>query len=189
MTSIDQKIKKNKFLIVFLLFISVISLCGFCYQSTKSNVKDTVELLIVDTVDLSQLDTFMINSECNEKNVLIYMHKVGFSHPFESCAQMALETTVAGKSFNSQLVKERNNLGGYQTSNGYMYFSHWTECIRFAKRWQLTHGLKKKDNFYMWLSGTNYHESDKIKYNNSVKTIEIKLRQTYTLKDILLWLK
>lgn len=180
--STDNKIINMKNIIVLLSLFSVLSFFGFCYSNTKTIKKDTIEFLIIDTIDINKIDTFMLNAKCNPENVLVYMHKIGFSHPYESCAQMSFETN----NFQSNLVKSKNNLGGYQTSQGYLYFNHWTDCIRFAKKWQLSHGLTKNKNFYEWLNTTNYHESDKKHYNSNTIKIEINLRKKYPLRWLIL---
>ncbi len=182
---ITRSVKIGKFFKKFFLLIGLFFLC--LYGSTFLKEKSVIiqEFLIVDTIDLSNQDTFMLSDSLTEKAVLTYFCFLNVSHPYESTAQILLES---GRLKNNW-TKERNNLGAYQTRQGYLFFPHWTDCVRFAKRWQISHGLKKSYNFYQWLNTTPYHESDKSYYNSQVRSIEIELRRKYQLRQILTRIK
>ena len=170
------------FRVIFWALLSSVVLLSFgmIYNRPKTNIK-YVEMLIIDTIDVNKMDTFMVKAPLNEKNLIIYAHHLNFTHPFETVSQMLFETDHL-RDFK---VRTLNNLGGYQTSQGYVYFPHWTDCVRFAKKWQQQHGLKKTYNFYQWLDNSGYHEADNATYNAGLRHIEIGLKQKYKLKDIL----
>lgn len=178
----------NKVLIWFLLGIGVSLSLGFCYKVMNPKVEKEY-VVIVDTVDMNKLDTFMIKAECTELNVLLLMHKLDFTHPYESAAQMIFETSYDGKPFNSPLFRSHHNTGGWANLKGPLYFSHWTDAVRFTKTWQKSFNLKKGMNFYQWLNKTPYHEDDNHHYNSSTILIERALRNKYPLKTILIKLK
>lgn len=186
-TDITKKWFKLKIYLWLAIIMCIASTMGYSYQTffTTASKTDTVEVIIIDTFDVNKIDTFMVKAKCTPENVLILMHKLDFTHPYESCAQMMFESTDKGIAFNSNVAKTYNNLGGYGGPKP-LYFNHWTECIRFAKKYQIRKGLKKGMNFYQWLNGVSYHDDDNDHYNSNTLQIAMSLRQKYPLKQILL---
>lgn len=173
---VPVKEKKHYYVAGFLLaLVSIITLSFKVVNDSQVFKKDTIVFLFTDTVDANAMDTFMSKSELNESNLLTYIIKLEFTHPYESCAQMLFETN----NLESNVCKTKNNLGGFMTSQGYKKFNHWTQSVKFSKKWQESRKLTKDKNFYSWLNSVPYHGTDKQLYNSKVANITLKLKRKY----------
>jgi hypothetical protein len=90
----------------------------------------------------------MVEVELNYENILNEMTKIGLKYPNILLNQIRLETGNLTKIYG-------NNLFGF-TSDEYLSYDTWLDCIKYAKMWQ--DKKYKGGNYYTFLVKINYAE-------------------------------
>lgn len=78
--------------------------------------------------------------------------------------------------FKSNVYKNKNNLFGFRTKNGYLSFDSWEDSILYYKKWQKKHYTKFKEItedtcYYKFLEWVGYAEDEL--YITKLKSIKI----------------
>ena len=133
----------------------VTSLLFACQQQS---LPSKVEIVVEKQVE-------KVDSTLSLSNLYNYLKKG--SHPKETLTQICGETNY----LNSSLVKTHNNLGGFQTSKGYIKFKTWQQSADFFMNWQKDHKLTDSVDYWKWLENTNYHQVKKQGYTLFMKGV------------------
>jgi len=105
-------------------------------------------LQVHDTITIIQQDTFVLN----QQNVYKELCNLDIKYSKIVLAQSLLETGY----YTSNICIKNHNLFGFQTSNGYMKFETYKDCIQKYKNWQ--NSYYKGGNYYTFLTTIGYAE-------------------------------
>lgn len=78
--------------------------------------------------------------------------------------------------FKSNVYRNKNNLFGFRTKNGYLTFNSWKDSIVYYKKWQRKHYTRFKEKtgdtcYYSFLKWIGYAEDEL--YISKLKSIRI----------------
>ncbi len=93
-------------------------------------------------------------------SVYAYILAADIKHPEIVLKQAILETGW----FQSKHLMRRNNLFAFRSTQKYMWFDTWQECVQYYKRWQLDNYTNPEENYYKFLVRIKYaHTKEYIK--------------------------
>lgn len=124
----------------------------------------------VQKIDTSKVVISIDTTTLTQQNVYNMIIKADIQYPKIVLKQALLETGH----FKSPLCKYKHNLFGFTTSNGYMQFDSYQNCIETYKRWQ--DNLYYKGDYYVFLEQIGYAECDN--YVETLKKIKINVQST-----------
>lgn len=139
---------------ILLLCFGALILFALYPRDYSSNTDD---VQIHDTITIIQQDTFVLN----QQNVYRELCNLDVKYAKIALAQSLLETGY----YTSKVCKDKHNLFGFQTTNGYSKFETYEECILRYSNWQKSY--YKGGNYYDFLVKIGYAEDstyiDKLK--------------------------
>ena len=146
--------------IIFTIIITAFVFFFVGYFTCKRDVEikhetqfDTVYVCCFDTLNVERLFDYIISKQ--------------IKHPEIVCKQALLETG----NFTSNVFKKCNNLFGFRTKNGYLYFDNWKKSVDYYANWQKRR--YKSGNYYDFLNKVGYAEDSL--YVHRLRQIVLKL--------------
>jgi hypothetical protein len=152
---------RKKILILLFLFV-----CIGLWFGTNELLQNTKSLPEISNQNCFIFEEDEIHPDLTEENVWREINRLEIIEP-EIVMKQAIVETGWFKCTNCSL--DANNIFGFRYKKNYLKFNHWTESVKYYKKWQTRH--YKGGDYYLFLEKKGYSHSPT--YTKYLKSIDI----------------